>query len=180
MKKILIMVVISLVALMGTASAYQAVLYNADGTVINEENPIQLQPGTSVTLSYYATGILPSEAYEDFPYTIVAKAVRAGSPASASADDIVVVLNKASFNPAGSSSFMDVAAITIVMNEDAPIGARYYVEIGAGDSSDPETATTEFQTVSRTIESIPEFPTIALPIAAILGLAFIMQRRKEE
>ncbi len=26
---------------------------------------------------------------------------------------------------------------------------------------------------------IPEFPTIAIPIAAIIGLAFIMQRRKE-
>ncbi len=29
------------------------------------------------------------------------------------------------------------------------------------------------------IEEIPEFPTVALPIAAILGLAFFMQRRKE-
>ncbi|MBP1907986.1 PEF-CTERM sorting domain-containing protein [Methanolobus bombayensis] len=28
-------------------------------------------------------------------------------------------------------------------------------------------------------DEIPEFPTIALPIAAIIGLAFIMQRRKE-
>ena len=27
---------------------------------------------------------------------------------------------------------------------------------------------------------IPEFPTIALPVAAILGLAFIIQRRREE
>ena len=27
---------------------------------------------------------------------------------------------------------------------------------------------------------IPEFPTIALPVAAILGLAFIFQRRREE
>jgi hypothetical protein len=27
---------------------------------------------------------------------------------------------------------------------------------------------------------IPEFPTIALPVAAILGLAFFMQRRKDE
>nr|WP_305891116.1 PEF-CTERM sorting domain-containing protein [Methanolobus chelungpuianus] len=26
----------------------------------------------------------------------------------------------------------------------------------------------------------PEFPTVALPVAAILGLAFLMQRRKEE
>jgi hypothetical protein len=30
------------------------------------------------------------------------------------------------------------------------------------------------------ITSIPEFPTIALPVAAIIGLAFFMQRRKEE
>ncbi|MCQ6962599.1 PEF-CTERM sorting domain-containing protein [Methanolobus chelungpuianus] len=29
------------------------------------------------------------------------------------------------------------------------------------------------------IEEIPEFPTVALPIAAILGLAFMFQRRKE-
>lgn len=29
------------------------------------------------------------------------------------------------------------------------------------------------------ITEIPEFPTIALPVAAILGLAFIFQRRKE-
>lgn len=28
-------------------------------------------------------------------------------------------------------------------------------------------------------EEIPEFPTIALPIAAIIGLTFLMQRRKE-
>ena len=30
------------------------------------------------------------------------------------------------------------------------------------------------------LTAIPEFPTIALPIAAILGLAFIFQRRKDE
>ncbi|AFV24289.1 hypothetical protein Mpsy_2083 [Methanolobus psychrophilus R15] len=29
------------------------------------------------------------------------------------------------------------------------------------------------------IQEIPEFPTVALPIAAILGLAFFFQRRKE-
>ncbi|WP_369076076.1 PEF-CTERM sorting domain-containing protein [Methanolobus sediminis] len=26
---------------------------------------------------------------------------------------------------------------------------------------------------------IPEFPTIAIPVAAIIGLAFFMQRRKD-
>jgi uncharacterized membrane protein len=34
--------------------------------------------------------------------------------------------------------------------------------------------------VQVNVTAIPEFPTIALPIAAILGLAFFMQRRKEE
>ncbi|WP_407356705.1 PEF-CTERM sorting domain-containing protein [Methanolobus sp. WCC5] len=34
--------------------------------------------------------------------------------------------------------------------------------------------------VQVSLTAIPEFPTIALPIAAILGLAFFMQRRKEE
>ena len=29
-------------------------------------------------------------------------------------------------------------------------------------------------------ESIPEFPTVVIPIAAIIGLAFIFNRRKEE
>ena len=32
----------------------------------------------------------------------------------------------------------------------------------------------------ETPQEIPEFPTLALPVAAILGLAFFMQRRKEE
>ena len=33
---------------------------------------------------------------------------------------------------------------------------------------------------NRGISNVPEFPTIALPVAAILGLAFIFQRRREE
>ena len=36
------------------------------------------------------------------------------------------------------------------------------------------------QLCGKDLTSIPEFPTVALPIAAILGLAFIFQRRKDE
>ena len=39
--------------------------------------------------------------------------------------------------------------------------------------------TVSFSSASSSFD-IPEFPTIALPIAAILGLAFIFQRRREE
>ncbi|MDY0387756.1 MAG: Ig-like domain-containing protein [Methanolobus sp.] len=38
----------------------------------------------------------------------------------------------------------------------------------------------ETEVVQEPSEEIPEFPTVALPIAAILGLAFIINRRKEE
>ncbi|MDA0524393.1 PEF-CTERM sorting domain-containing protein [Methanococcoides alaskense] len=37
----------------------------------------------------------------------------------------------------------------------------------------------DFASASDSVE-VPEFPTIALPVAAIIGLAFFLQRRKEE
>lgn len=37
----------------------------------------------------------------------------------------------------------------------------------------------EVPPVNPPVAEVPEFPTVALPIAAILGLAFFMQRRKE-
>ncbi|MDP2217547.1 MAG: PEF-CTERM sorting domain-containing protein [Methanolobus sp.] len=43
----------------------------------------------------------------------------------------------------------------------------------------PESVWLGYQDNGGNINEIPEFPTIALPIAAILGLAFIFQRRKE-
>ena len=45
------------------------------------------------------------------------------------------------------------------------------------DESDPMSLT---GTAEGYVTGIPEFPTIALPVAAILGLAFIIQRRREE
>ena len=62
-----------------------------------------------------------------------------------------------------------------VTNNAAPNG-NYKLRIIVDEDS------TEFNEGSITVNltAIPEFPTIALPIAAILGLAFIFQRRKEE
>lgn len=165
---------------MGTSSAYQVVFYDETGTVVNEENPLKLYPGTSITLSYYASGISALDVNDYFPYSVVKKEVSLESPVPASADDIEIVFNNLGFNPSGNSSYMDTEAITISVKETAPVGALYTVEIGAGNPDDMSSAITEFQTVSKSIESIPEFPTVALPIAAILGLAFFMQRRKEE
>ena len=53
-----------------------------------------------------------------------------------------------------------------------------YFSIDGGLASDGLTVITGSSTTLA--HAVPEFPTIALPIAAILGLAFIIQRRREE
>ncbi|MDI3487126.1 MAG: hypothetical protein PWQ50_2346 [Methanolobus sp.] len=175
MKK-LVMCLVVLLAMAGTASAYQAVLYDADGNAV-ASNPIYMEPGDSVALSYYASSILEEEQGEFFEYTVEEISVRAGSPAEADPSDITIEFDTA-YDPDGfipnGSEYMDEGVIIVSMDEDAPVGARYYIEIGAGGEE------LEFQTASRTIEAIPEFPTIALPVAAIIGLAFFIQRRKQE
>jgi hypothetical protein len=59
-------------------------------------------------------------------------------------------------------------------DDDSQSGATYriYHETDYGGTYSDITHTN--------VEAIPEFPTIALPVAAIIGLAFFMQRRKEE
>lgn len=170
------MCLVVLLAMAGTATAYQAILYDADGNAV-ASNPIYMEPGDSVVLSYYASSILSSEYNEFFEYTVEEISVRAGSPAEAVPGDITIDFNTA-YNPdgfiPGGSEYMDDGVIIVTMDADAPVGARYYIEIGAGGG------VVEFQTASRTIEAIPEFPTIALPVAAIIGLAFFIQRRKQE
>ncbi|MBP1910280.1 PEF-CTERM sorting domain-containing protein [Methanolobus bombayensis] len=176
MKKLLVMFFVAILAMAGTASAYQAVLYDAAGNNV-ADNPVLLKPGESIVLSYYASSIIPAEYDEFFEYTVEEVSVRAGSPAAADPTDITIEFNTA-YNPdgfiPGGSTYMDTGVIKVSLDANAPEGARYYIEVGAGGE------TVEFQTASRTIETIPEFPTIALPVAAIIGLAFFMQRRKEE
>ncbi|WMW23254.1 PEF-CTERM sorting domain-containing protein [Methanolobus mangrovi] len=185
MKKLIILAIamIAMIAMIGTASAYQAVFYDETGNVVNLENPLQLKPGASITLSYYASGISDNDVNDDFYYKIIKSNVSLESPVPASDNDIEVILNNVKFNPAGANAYMDIGAVTIKVKDTAPEKALYTVEVGAGNpdgTNIPSSAITEFQTVSKSVQLIPEFPTIALPVAAILGLAFFMQRRKEE
>ena len=65
-------------------------------------------------------------------------------------------------------------------------GNTVYVEAVSGTSSGREDGILKDYSSPLSLNlalvdvNIPEFPTIALPIAAILGLAFIFQRRREE
>ena len=71
------------------------------------------------------------------------------------------------------TSFTDVGAITLTNN--GPAGASYLVTIKAGSET-----SIDFGAASRTVNSnIPEFPTVAAPVAAVLGLLFVFGRKKE-
>ena len=61
-------------------------------------------------------------------------------------------------------------------NTGATLNDRYIIigTLGGATAVIPQVST------STDIIPVPEFPTIALPVAAILGLAFIIQRRREE
>lgn len=64
--------------------------------------------------------------------------------------------------------------------KDANTGASIddrFITIGSLGGA---TAYVQQVTTSTDVIAVPEFPTIALPVAAILGLVFIFQRRKEE
>jgi len=60
--------------------------------------------------------------------------------------------------------------ITLSLSSDADEGEVYDVIVGNDRIH---------VMASAEVESIPEFPTVALPVAAILGLVFIFGRKKE-
>lgn len=170
MKRLLIVALMAIIAVMGTASAYTPDIWNADGTA--PVGDITLSPGDTITLSYRMQSISPVEYGLVLPY-IKQVSVLSGL---GSASDITITTPENVTVPSA-SEYMDVGAINISISESAPAGTIYRISIGAG----PVTVESEVDSASRYVNSeIPEFPTIALPVAAILGLAFLMQRRKEE
>ncbi|WP_406670030.1 PEF-CTERM sorting domain-containing protein [Methanolobus sp. ZRKC4] len=163
---------IALIALfVGTASAtpYTADIWDATGTAAIGD--LTLKPGDSITLSYRMTAISSVEQGLVLPY---ATQVAVISGPGATTD--INITTPANVTVPLATSYTDVGVITVSLNASAPVGTIYRISIGAG----PVLASTEIDSASRYVEAIPEFPTVALPVAAILGLAFLFQRRKEE
>jgi hypothetical protein len=52
--------------------------------------------------------------------------------------------------------------------------------VAAGDNDEPNDVTIYRYGYNYPEASVPEFPTIALPVAAIIGIAFIFQKKKED
>lgn len=168
MKKILLAVFMVLIAFTGTVAAYDANIWNEAGTEA-APNPIVIQPGDTLVFSYHGVNFAADE--QTLPYFSDVQAVGGGAAAS----DMTVNITKTNFEPGLNDPATDVAVIEITLDENAPRTGQWRVTVGAGEDAQ----TLDVGSAARNF-LIPEFPTIALPIAAILGLAFFMQRRKEE
>ncbi|MBP2031241.1 hypothetical protein J2755_002204 [Methanohalophilus levihalophilus] len=164
--KVLVAILAVFLLSAGTAAAYDANLWNADGSAALP-NPIIIQPGENITASFLMENLLANDLNETFYYDYTVVVVSgSGVPSD------ITVTTPVSVVPT-TSPYMDVGVIKIEKDANAPMDTVYRVQVEAGGEG------TEIDTASRTI-NVPEFPTVALPIAAILGLAFFIQRRRDE
>jgi hypothetical protein len=168
MKKILVMTIIALVALTGYASAAGAEFSDIAGTLLPDT--IVQQVGTPYDYSLKLTG---------FTGENVTIAVNTGSTSSG----LTVDLAQTELGVIPSDPYVEQNVITITIDQGATQGEEFAATIDIYRDGE---VTPGYQAQFRAAASkdfsasIPEFPTIALPVAAIIGLAFFMQRRKDE
>ena len=89
-------------------------------------------------------------------------------------------------NPAGTYTTtweFQIRDVIGSIDDEPQMDKEYNVHFQVTSASgqyDSSTAPVVVDASNTGVTPVPEFPTIALPIAAILGLAFIFQRRREE
>lgn len=166
MLKRLIIAMMLIVAFTGSASAFGANIVNNDGSSL-------LNPTTIVPDTAYPYGML----LLDFNGKNVQYEVNY-DPADGTTPGIDVVLLKTTAN-VNSANFLDPNVFTVKLPEGS--SGIYTVRIDVREViSGQEIPTTYKWRAGATQDyEIPEFPTVALPVAAILGLAFVFMRRKE-
>jgi hypothetical protein len=189
MKKILIVSFVVLVALMGTigtASAYGLNFVNDNGDYLTASDKT-LQVGVPATFSFELQDNSNGVFKDKYIYYEIVD--------DETSDGITIefLKDQPHFIPSFNGNvYVDEDAVQVTIEHGAVQGQVfdaaikvYTVENGIIAVVTNEeggeligkfraTATEDFNA------QIPEFPTIALPIAAILGLAFLIQRRKEE
>lgn len=186
MKKLILLLVsgILILSLSGSAFADPAGsdLQYSDGTPISM---ITLPPGSSITVNYQISGLLPGAENDvwtyDSPIVNLVPPIQPG----ATINDILVEFPKgASFTPVsvpqdpnvvGSDPYVHVGGIKVT-NVNAVEGQQYELEISSQSSG--QTANVDKAKLYEQV-GVPEFPTVALPVAAILGLVFVFGRKKE-
>ncbi|HEY9206667.1 MAG TPA: PEF-CTERM sorting domain-containing protein [Candidatus Methanoperedens sp.] len=174
-----------MVAMTGIAAADQINVYEPSTTT--EVTTITLVPGgPAITKDLVVSAFTLSPPVGGQPHTLTDSViVLPGSPAGALPGDISIRYQELTpLGPlagapypwtqegaAGASEKLDVqfqAAAT------APPGATYSIQIT------DDNGVTQTVSVQILATAIPEFPTVALPVGAAIGLLFLFQRRKNK
>jgi len=157
-----------------------------------EPNDILLTPGVTHISSLYGQKFV-GQPPQTFPLNTIVEC-SASNPVPLNTNchtgDVQVVINNVpgivpgippSLGPINNNGnpFLatDSLSITLVNNPQDPLGTMYVVTVIGG----PGTTGGETASASRTVKGftqIPEFPTVALPIAAVIGLVFFFQQKK--
>lgn len=189
MKKILLLLVSCLLIACMAGSAMAA----ASCTLVNStthtpiSGDLSLANGESLSTKLQVTGIGNGDL--NIPWTIkydVNPLPSSNGPVGSKNDVGVIIVGTNQFTLTSTNNYLSNAVITIIM-DGAPVGASYKVSVGAyydnpndGTSSSITAGDITLAATSQNITAVPEFPTVALPIAALIGLVFIFGRKKEE
>jgi len=146
------------------------------------DNPLEYPPGTSHSLDVIFGDLSETTTY-DLTYSATAKIIEPGytSSRTADSDEVLVTFIRPKFAPTVSNlKDPGVCLVTLGDETKVPVGSRISVMVSASGTGTEDPLTYDISlTATKTITAVPEFPTVALPVAAILGLVFIFGRKKE-
>ncbi len=162
--KIIVGILLAFLVATGTAAAAGSQILDKDGNAL--PNPMVLNIGNTLNLSLFV---------QNLPVGTVNVTYEVESDTHF---DTVLFRSSAT---GVAQTFTELDIMSITMNANAAPGEQYTLIVHVKDTDTGDTIQTMAIKATATHEfTIPEFPTVALPIAAILGIAFFIQRRREE
>lgn len=154
-----------MVSMTGIGAAVPGSLQLLDQDVVDCGGAIatvdQLAPTNSIT--YDLKAIALGNSVQDWDLSVLT-----------SNADLTITFPTGTDFPTTSGSFCRPDSVTVTVNPGASLGIKGF-SIGAG----PASITGELIVASNTI-NVPEFPTVALPVAAVIGLVFLFQQKKRK
>jgi acetylornithine deacetylase/succinyl-diaminopimelate desuccinylase-like protein len=176
MKKILLLVSSLLIICMAGSAMAEGINLVSDAPTTDDGSSIEAVPGSILYLSTQFWGY-PTEVQYNYVSgkAVIEKPHEAARDATP--EEVTVTFERNYFKPTTSDSLDDnVVKVVIGPESLVPIGSNIVVTVVGQDN---KKCYINLQAVQR-ITTVPEFPTVALPIAALIGLVFIFGRKKEE
>ncbi len=138
-------------------------------------NSIIVDPGT-VRIGGNETGTQTITLTTDNPGTI--KSLSIGGDGFTLTDNFIVIIDGVETTSVSSSSGWQSPKVSTVTftNKGAPKG-NYVINFNATFNSG---GLTKKALIETDVKAKPEFSTVALPVASVLGIIFIMQRKRNE